>query len=155
MSWLPTEEEVWLHCRCCNDEITYYQHFAGSRKHVEAVSSVVPQTSSVSGQTSSTQGRVQGYQGMYFDGYHIMIIGHKHLFQVTKILGCLDAPTNLSHGHHNCHSHHRHHGHQAHHSLGQLLGVTVIHKTMHVIKIDWMHGLIKYHGHHIVETWGM
>ena len=55
-------------------KVTYYQHFVGSRKLVEAVGPIVPQASSVSlpvsGQASYTQDRAQG---MYFDGYHTIL----------------------------------------------------------------------------------
>jgi hypothetical protein len=81
---------------------------------------------------------------MYFDGYHITIIGHKYLFQVTKTLGRVDALTShglmLNRGHH---SRRRHRSHRS--SLRQLLDVMDIHKTMHIIRIDWILGLAKHH----------
>jgi hypothetical protein len=56
------------------------------------------------------------------------------LSQVFKILGHMVASTSLSCGHH---------GHR------QLLEVTVIPKTIPIIRIDWMLGLTK---HRLAET---
>lgn len=146
-----TKEKVWFYC-CCNDGIIYHRYLVGSRKLVEAVGSIVPQTCSTSGQALSTQDRL-GVQSTYFNGYYITIIGmiieHKYLFQVTRMLGCVVTPMRLSCGRHSHQAHHGHCSHHGRHGLQWPLNVMVIHKTMHITRITWMFGLAK---HRLVKT---
>ena len=67
-----------------------------------------------------------------------MIIEHKYLFQITRILGRMVTPISLSSGHPGrqaAQAHHSHPSYYGHHGLHWLLDIMVIHKTMHIIRI--------------------